>query len=102
MNDVDAPDVTLIRLFDRALDEAQKLRTAYLAAGESDKIVVLDRAISFVTARRAQALEGSLHTADSGAALGISRFIGDFDWGPQGDAFHDAAYAVERHWNRVV
>jgi hypothetical protein len=98
---VDAATSGFVAACDAALDEARKLKALYEAAGDR-RASLVDRATDLIAGRRADALEGTLHRPSSGVALGFSRFIGDVDWGPEGKALLDAAYAAERYWKQEM
>ena len=98
-SDLAAPDAVLVQLLDRALDAGVDLRSIYADAGDVKKVEALDRALSFLSGRRKQAVGGTLHGPHDGPALGISRALGDYEWGPEGEEFLEAGFAVERHWS---
>ena len=96
---VTTPSARFVELADLAIAEARAVRAGFEADGNQVKVEQCDRAISFLEARRDAATEGTLFGTDSGAALGVSRLVGDFEWGPRGDSFVRAAYDLERHWS---
>lgn len=98
---VDAATSGFVAACDAAIDEARKLKAVYEAAGDR-RAALAERAADFISGRRDDALGGSLHRPSSGVALGFSRFIGDVDWGPEGKALLDAAYAAERYWKQEM
>lgn len=101
--DVATKDATagFIALCDAAIAEARKLKAGYEAAGDR-RAGMAERAEQLIAGRRSDALAGTLHLPSSGTALGFSRFIGDVEWGPEGEALLDAAYAAERYWKQEM
>lgn len=97
----DAAIAGFVAACDAAIGEARKLQTAYEAAGDR-RAALAGRAAELLAGRRDDALAGTLHRPSSGVALGFSRFIGDVEWGPEGRALLDAAYAAERYWKQEM
>ncbi len=97
----DAATAGFVAACDAAIAEARKLEATYEAAGDR-RADLARRAAELLAGRRDDALAGTLHRPSSGVALGFSRFIGDVEWGPDGRALLDAAYAAERYWKREM
>ena len=84
---------------DEAIAEAEALRGRFIESGLDRKVELMTRIIDFLVGRRNGIAEGTLDIPPT-AAFGVSRFVGDYDWGPEAQGFVDAAYAFERYWER--
>ena len=83
---------------DRAISEAEALRSRYAQAGRDNMVDLTTRMIDFLVGRRQGALEGTLFDPRGPSAFGVSRFVSDYEWGPEADTFVETAYALERYW----
>ena len=87
---------------DRAIEEVRKLETNWRAAGDESGASLADRMASYISGWREAALKGTLHASEKGNThLGVTRFASEYFWGPEGDAFLDAARELEEIWGKL-
>jgi hypothetical protein len=91
-----AGDAELVRLLDLALKEAKALQARYEREGKDPEFA--RRAVVVLENEKADAQAGRVGSYDEGYGFAPTRFLGEYDWGPEAKAMIDAAYAAQEYW----
>jgi hypothetical protein len=91
-----AGDAELVRLLDLALKEAKALQARYERDGKDPELA--RRAVVVLENEKADAQVGRVGSYDEGYGFAPTRFLGEYDWGPEAKAMIDAAYAAQEYW----
>ena len=89
-----------IRLCDQAIERARELRDASRSAGDQRRAELADRAMALLDQEREAAREGRIPPRSDGFGFGPTRFVSDNEWGPEGEDFVRAVYALQDRWAR--
>jgi hypothetical protein len=89
-----------VRLCDEAIARARKLRDDARSAGDDRQATLADRAVTILELERDAAVDGRIPGRSDGFGFGPTRFVSDNDWGPHGEDFVRAVYALQDHWAR--
>jgi hypothetical protein len=89
-----------VRLCDQAIDRARDLLEVARSSGDERRAALADRAITVLALERDAAVAGRIPGRSDGFGFGPTRFVSDNDWGPHGEDFVRAVYALQDHWAR--
>jgi hypothetical protein len=83
-------------LTEAILAKAVELRHRWSEAGDRSGVELVDRLIGFLEEQRDNARQGLLPARAHGFAL--TRFMGDYDWGPDGKEMQAMVYDLQELW----
>jgi hypothetical protein len=87
-----------IELCDVLLVTAAEARAHYERVG-STLTIPIDNLVRMVEIDRQKASDGTLRRPTlGGPPFGFNRFLGDYEWRPDGEKLVEAALALERYW----
>lgn len=86
---------------DRAIGEVGKLEAGWQAVGDEQGVELAQRMTRYLSRWRQAALDGRLPEPSQEYAIGILGFTSEYDWGPHGGPFVEAAYEAERTWREM-
>jgi hypothetical protein len=89
-------DPELVRLLEVALKEAKALQARYEREGKDPELA--RRAVRVFESEKADAQGGRVGSYNEGYGFAPTRFLGEYDWGPEAKAMIDAAYAAQEYW----
>jgi len=96
MRAVPAVDDEFLRLLDVALEKAKELQALYEREGKDAELA--RRAVRVLETQRADAAAGNVGSYDEGYGFASTRFVGEYDWGPEARPMIDATYAAQEYW----
>jgi hypothetical protein len=83
-------------LAEEARAEAERLRERWEQAGDDDGATLAGRLAGLLEHERDEARRGMLPPRSGGFPLG--RFMGDYEWGPEGRRAEDLVRELQRCW----
>lgn len=89
-----------LRLCDRAIEAAEALQRHHEARGDQRGAELAARAVWLLQAEQAGAAEHGVPSRDHGYGYNTSRFISEYEWGPEGEELVDAVRAMADFWRR--
>jgi hypothetical protein len=81
---------------DDAIAEADRLRARWAGSGDTEGAALTERLRQQLVTSRDAARRGEL--PPRGGGFPLTRFVGEYDWGPDGDELVDRVYALQRIW----
>jgi hypothetical protein len=81
---------------DDAIAEAERVRALWAGRGDTEGAALAERLRELLVAARDDARRGALPARNGGFPL--TRFVGDYDWGPDAEGLVDRVYALQRIW----
>jgi hypothetical protein len=85
---------------DDAIAEAERVRARWAERGDTEGAALAERLQQQLVASRDDARRGTLPPRNGGFPL--TRFVGEYDWGPDADGLVDRVYALQRIWEGRV
>jgi len=81
---------------DDAIAATERLRARWAEDGDAEGVALAERLRHQLVTSRDDARHGVLPPRDGGFPL--TRFIGDYDWGPEADDVVEQVYGLQRIW----